>query len=95
MPELHRLGAERMNQSFHLRNTPEFRSGMFHIVDCPVCGMKTMDMYWICAHCGWEYDSTTEDDEPDANGMTLAEYRELYKIGEVGMLRGGRGTHYL
>lgn len=89
---MHQLGVERMNQSFHLRNTQEFRSGMFCVVDCPVCGMKTMDMYWICQHCGWEYDGTTEDDEePDANGMTLAEYRELYKIGGVGMLPSRRG----
>lgn len=87
---MHQLGDERMNRSFHLRNTPEFRSGMFHIVDCPICGMKTMDFYWICEHCGWEYDDTAADDEESGNAMPPGEYRELYKIGGVGMLPSGR-----
>ena len=29
---------------------------MFRIVTCPVCGYPTLDMHWICEHCGWEYD---------------------------------------
>ena len=82
---MHQLGAERMNQSFHLHNTPEVRSGMHRIVDCPVCGMKTLDFYWICEHCGWEYNGTTEDEEEsDANGMTLTEYAKYcYALAEL------------
>lgn len=42
-----------MHNERHLKNTPEYRSDMFRIVSCPVCGHPTLDMYWICAHCGW------------------------------------------
>ena len=45
-----------MHNEQDLKNTPEYRSGMFRIVTCPVCGYPTLDMYWICEHCGWEYD---------------------------------------
>lgn len=45
-----------MHNEQDLKNTPEYRSGMFRIVTCPVCGHPTLDMYWICEHCGWEYD---------------------------------------
>lgn len=48
----------------------------------PVCGYPTLDMYWICEHCGWEYDIElqTEDEESPCNGMSLRAYRELYKL---------------
>lgn len=54
-----------MHNEQDLKNTPEYRSDMFRIVTCPVCGYPTLDMYWICEHCGWEYDIElqTEDEE--------------------------------
>ena len=81
-----------MHNERHLKNTPEYRSGMFRIVSCPVCGHPTLDMYWICAHCGWEYDNElqTEDEESPCNGMSLREYRELYQVGGTGMARVGK-----
>lgn len=81
-----------MHDERHLKNTPEYRSGMFRIVSCPVCGHPTLDMYWICAHCGWEYDNElqTEDEESPGNGMSLREYRELYQVGGTGMARVGK-----
>lgn len=36
---------------------------MFRIVSCPVCGHPTLDMYWICAHCGWEYDNELQTED--------------------------------
>ena len=76
-----------MHNEQDLKNTPEYRSGMFRIVTCPVCGYPTLDMYWICEHCGWEYDIElqTEDEESPCNGMSLRAYRELYKIGGISM----------
>ena len=50
------------------------------VVLCPVCGRKTLDNYDICRHCGWEYDGFPEDHYSAANGATLAEYREKYKL---------------
>ena len=76
-----------MHNEQDLKNTPEYRSGMFRIVTCPVCGHPTLDMYWICEHCGWEYDNElqTEDEESPGNGMSLRAYRELYKTGGISM----------
>ena len=67
-----------MHNEQNLKNTPEYRSGMFRIVTCPVCGYPTLDMYWICEHCGWEYDIElqTEDEESPCNGMSLRAYRD-------------------
>ena len=81
-----------MHNERHLKSTPEYRSGMFRIVSCPVCGHPTLDMYWICAHCGWEYDNElqTEDEESPGNGMSLREYRKLYQVGGTGMARVGK-----
>ena len=45
---------------------------------CPVCGNKTYDNYYICPHCGWEYDGLPEDQYSAANGAALKEYRENY-----------------
>ena len=68
-----------MHNEQDLKNTPEYRSGMFRIVTCPVCGHPTLDMYWICEHCGWEYDNTRSEDEYSAaNSNTIKEYREKY-----------------
>ena len=53
---------------------------------CPICG-KTMfpecDSYEICEVCGWEDDLDCErfpdeDEESDANGCTVAEYKKRY-----------------
>ena len=76
-----------MHNEQDLKNTPEYRSGMFRIVTCPVCGYPTLDMYWICEHCGWEYDIElqTEDEESPCNGMSLRAYLELYKTGGISM----------
>lgn len=81
-----------MHDEQDLKNTLEYRSGMFRIVSCPVCGHSTLDMYWICAHCGWEYDNDlqTEDEESPGNGMSLRAYRELYQVGGTGMARVGK-----
>lgn len=77
-----------MHNEQDLKNTPEYRSGMFRIVTCPVCGYPTLNiMYWICEHCGWEYDIElqTEDEESPCNGMSLRAYHELYKTGGISM----------
>lgn len=40
----------------NIRDTEEFKSGFFKIVTCPICGEETLNMYWICKNCFWEYD---------------------------------------
>ena len=62
----------------------ELDEDVYRIIDCPVCGEKTLDMYWICSECDWEYDIFIDydDDEEfsDANGATLGEYKNVYRI---------------
>lgn len=86
----------RIVQAFHrelgddnvenLVNTEEYQKYGFSIVDCPICGRKTLDMFWICSGCGWEYDifiNYEANEESHCNGCTPDEYRrqyfELYK----------------
>ena len=86
----------RIVQAFHrelgddnvenLVNTEEYQKYGFSIVDCPICGRKTLDMFWICSGCGWEYDifiNYEANEKSFCNGCTPDEYRrqyfELYK----------------
>ena len=62
---------------FDPRTTEEYREFGYKIVNCPVCGKETLDDYFICPTCGWEYDGVTDDNEySDCNGATPAEYRK-------------------
>ena len=86
----------RIVQAFHreldddnienLVNTEEYKNHGFSIVNCPICGRKTLDMFWVCPGCGWEYDifiNYETNEESLCNGCTPNEYRrqyfELYK----------------
>lgn len=62
-----------------LRSTPDYATGLYRIVRCPVCGEETMDFFWVCENCYWEYDGTTDPDAySDVNRMTLREYRNHF-----------------
>lgn len=52
---------------------------VYKVIFCPVCGNKTLDNYYICHHCGWEYDGFPEYHYSAANGATLHEYRRAYE----------------
>ena len=50
------------------------------IVKCPVCGHYTLDEYYICPYCKWEYDPfvENEDDKSYPNGnLSIKEYRKV------------------
>ena len=62
---------------FGPRTTEEFREFGYKIVNCPVCGKETLDDYFICPNCGWEYDGTVEENEySSCNKATIAGYRK-------------------
>lgn len=62
-----------------LTDTIEYREMNYKIVYCPVCGSRTLDRHFICAHCQWEYDDVTEEDRySSCNGMTVAQYRNSH-----------------
>ena len=50
--------------------------GIYTEIICPVCGCKTLDNYYICKSCGWEYDGFPKDHYSAANGATLENYRK-------------------
>lgn len=60
-----------------LMNTREYQECGFQIVKCPVCGNHTLDNFFICPDCGWEYDGITDLDQYSfCNQCTPKEYRE-------------------
>ena len=63
-----------------LMDAEEYKKDGFRIIDCPICGQKTMDSYWICSGCGWEYDYSDDNEFSDCNGVTLGEYKNVYRI---------------
>ena len=64
----------------NIRETEEYKSGLFGIVICPVCENETLDMHYICPNCDWEYDGVVdENDYSYANHSTLKEYKNQYK----------------
>ncbi len=79
---LHALNGGFGNDSVEdLMNSEEYKSHGFSIVDCPICGRKTLDTFWICSGCGWEYDmfiDYAENEESLCNGCTPNEYRRQY-----------------
>ena len=62
-----------------LMETKEYKEYGFHIVKCPICGEDTLDNYWVCDHCGWEYDGTTKEEEfSEVNNSTIEHYKEKF-----------------
>lgn len=58
-----------------LKETKEFKELGYSIVCCPVCGKPTLDNYWICDNCNWEYDGITDKEEySEVNHCTLEGY---------------------
>lgn len=65
----------------NLKETIEFKEYGYNIVRCPICGHQTLDNYWICEHCGWEYDGNILDEQySSVNKSTVKEYRHYHAI---------------
>lgn len=46
-----------------------------NLITCPCCNNETFDDYFICPHCGWEYDGTVEVDVySSTNKSTIKSY---------------------
>ena len=62
---------------FDLRATREYRELGFKIVNCPICGKETLDDYFICPTCGWEYNGNAQENEySSCNKATATDYRK-------------------
>lgn len=70
---------ESHSEYLDLPDVGEYVDDFYKVVICPVCGNKTPDNYYICSHCGWEYDETEEGMYSSTNHATLGEYRKIYK----------------
>lgn len=63
-----------------LKKTEEFRKYGFTIVKCPICGQPTLDRFWVCDECGWEFDGAMFPEHySSANGCTVGEYQNKYR----------------
>lgn len=64
----------------NLRETVEYKEFGYSVITCPVCGKETLNNHYICPHCGWEYDSITDEDMySPANTTTIREYKKSLK----------------
>lgn len=62
-----------------LKQTKEFREYGYTIVKCPICGEPTLDRFWICDNCGWEFDGAVFPEHySSANKCTVQEYQNNY-----------------
>lgn len=60
-----------------LRDKLGVNKNIYNEVICPVCGQVTLDSYWICDNCNWEYDDTTDENEYSCvNHGTIRSYKE-------------------
>lgn len=65
----------------NLKETVEYKQYGYNIVKCPICGKETLDNYWICENCGWEYDGTILDEQYSfVNNSTIKEYKYYHAI---------------
>ena len=63
-----------------LKQTKEFREYGYTIVKCPICGEPTLDRFWICDNCGWEFDGAVFPEHySSANKCTVLEYQNKYR----------------
>ena len=63
-----------------LKKTEEFQNYGYTIVKCPICGEPTLDSFWICDNCNWEFDGAVLPEQySSANHCTVAEYRKRYR----------------
>ena len=49
----------------------------YKLISCPVCKNETFDDYFICPHCGWEYDGIEDLNIPSSVNRceTINQYR--------------------
>lgn len=70
-----------MSKNIDLRESVEYKEYGFQIVKCPICGNDTLDNFFVCPHCGWEYDGKIHDnDYSSINKMTIEEYRNSFNV---------------
>ena len=64
-----------------LREKFGVNKNLYKEVICPVCGQVTLDSFWICDNCNWEYDDTTDENEYSCvNHGTIRSYKEKMGI---------------
>lgn len=52
---------------------------IFKYVDCPICGHKTLDNFYVCPYCDWCYDEGFYNENP----CSKEEYKNKYFNGEI------------
>ena len=68
------------NTHINVREVEDFFVGGYEVVRCPICKCETLDSYWICEECGWEYDGCKKGEEySTVNNATVKEYRAEYR----------------
>lgn len=58
-------------------------SNSYRYTICPICGCLTLNGYYVCDICGWEYDGTVMEKEKSIfnNNLTVKRYRKKFLCG--------------
>lgn len=51
----------------------------YHFVRCPICGKLTLDNFWVCENCYWEYDDLMVDEYSIVNQTNMNEFKMYYE----------------
>lgn len=71
-----------------LRDKLGVNKNLYKEVTCPVCGQVTLDSFWVCDNCNWEYDDTIDENEySDANQGSIRDYKEKMGLLEIPNVR--------
>ena len=71
-----------------LRDKYDVNKNLYKEVICPVCGQVTLDSFWICENCNWEYDDTIDENEYSAaNQGSIRDYKEKMGLLEIPNVR--------
>ena len=71
-----------------LRDKYGVNKNLYKEVICPVCGQVTLDSFWVCENCNWEYDDTIDENEySDANRGSIRDYKEKMGLLEIPNVR--------
>ena len=67
-----------------LRDKYGVNKNLYNEAICPVCGQVTLDNFWVCENCNWEYDDTIDENEySDANQGSIRDYKEKMGLLEI------------
>ena len=65
----------------NIENSKEEKIFSYKVIMCPCCGSKTLDNFYICRFCRWEYDGIRDKNRySSCNSSSILNYRKTNNI---------------